>query len=327
MPCEISIIVPVYKVEPYLKKCINSILAQTFKDFELILVNDGSPDCCGEICDDFALSDRRIKVIHKENGGLSSARNAGLKIAQGKFIAFVDSDDLIHFKMYEILHSYALKYSSEIVMCDYLEVSEGEGINSKEPTIRYKEEHYTNIEALNELYGENGVKFVVVWNKLYKRSLFDNLAFEEDRIHEDEFIAHKLLYRSSKVTYLPIQLHFYLQRINSITQSSFNIKHLDFIKAYKERVDFFESIKQFDLQKKAEYCYIPLFFRYYYKAKNEVPNSNKELKKLKSEFCLSLFSFINNPYFIKKEKIGWFIFMVNSNLFDNLVQKRLSNPL
>ncbi|MFF2877278.1 glycosyltransferase family 2 protein [Gottfriedia sp. NPDC057991] len=326
MACEISIIVPAYKVENYLNKCIDSILGQTFKDFELILVNDGSPDHCREICDEYATMDQRVKVIHKENGGLSSARNAGLKIAKGKYIAFVDSDDYIHFKMYEVLYSSAKQNSSDIVICDYLKVKEGEVINSNESNLRYKEEHYTNIEALNELYGNKGVKFVVVWNKLFKRHLFDNLEFEENKIHEDEFIAHQLLYKSSKVTYIPIQLHFYLQRKNSITQAGFCIKQLDFIIAYKERVKFFMKINQYDLQKKAEYCYIPLFFKYYYKAKNEVPNSNKELKRLKSEFCLSLFSFLKNPYFIKKEKIGWFIFTINSSLFENLVQKRLSNP-
>ncbi|ODG92006.1 MULTISPECIES: glycosyltransferase [Bacillaceae] len=325
MACEISIIVPVYKVENYLNKCIDSILGQTFKDFELILVNDGSPDNCPKICDDYASTDQRVKVIHKENGGLSSARNAGLKIAKGKYIAFVDSDDFIHLKMYEVLHSNAKQYSSDIVICDYLKVNEGDVLNSDEPNLRYKEEHYTNIEALNELYGNKGVKFVVVWNKLFKKHLFDNLEFEENKIHEDEFIAHQLLYKSSKITYIPIQLHFYLQRKNSITQAEFCIKHLDFIKAYKERVNFFMTINQFDLQKKAEYSYIPLFFRYYYKAKNEVPNSREELKRLKSEFCFSLFSFIKNPYFIKKEKIGWFIFVINTSLFDSLVQKRLRN--
>ncbi|PEL07024.1 glycosyltransferase [Bacillus sp. AFS017336] len=327
MACEISIIVPVYKVEKYLNKCIDSILGQTFKNFELILVNDGSPDNCKKICDDYIRIDQRIKVIHKENGGLSSARNAGLKIAKGKYIAFVDSDDFIDYNMYEILHSNALEHSSDIVICDFLAVNEGEIINSSKPIIQYKVEHYTNIEALKELYGNKGVKFVVVWNKLYKRDLFDNLEFEENKIHEDEFIAHQLLYKSSKVTYLPIQLHFYLQRKDSITQSGFCIKQLDFIKAYKERVKFFKKINQCELKKKAEYCYIPLFFSYYYKAKSALPNSNGELKKLKSEFCLSLFSFIKNPYFIKKEKIGWLIFMINSDLYDILVQKRLNNFL
>lgn len=326
MACEISIIVPVYKVERYLNKCIDSILGQTFKDFELILVNDGSPDHCGKICDDYAAIDPRVKVIHKENGGLSSARNAGLKIARGKYIAFVDSDDFIHLNMYEILHSNAMKHSADIVICDYLEVNEDEVISSYEINYQFEEEQYTNIEALNALYGNKGVKFVVVWNKLFKRRLFDNLEFEENKIHEDEFIAHQLLYKSSKITYLPLQLHYYIQRKSSITHARFNIKELDFIKSYKERVNFFMAIKQFDLQIKAEYCYIPLFFRYYYKAKNEVPNCGEELKKLKSEFCMSLFSFIKNPYFIKKEKISWLIFLINSNLFDILIHKRLSNP-
>src|SRR5690348_8514297 len=126
---KISIIVPIYDVQKYLFKCIDSILAQTFTDYELILVNDGSPDSCGEICNEFAKKDKRIKVIHKKNGGLSSARNAGLEIAKGEYIGFIDSDDFIHNKMYEILYQNALFHSSDIIICDFLKVNEGEVVN------------------------------------------------------------------------------------------------------------------------------------------------------------------------------------------------------
>lgn len=116
---KISIIVPVYKAEPYLRKCIDSILNQTFKDFELILVDDGSPDRCGEICDEYALKDSRIKIIHKENSGRSSARNVGLDIAQGEYIGFVDSDDWIEPDMYEVLYSKAKIESADIIALNY----------------------------------------------------------------------------------------------------------------------------------------------------------------------------------------------------------------
>ncbi|MFZ3577233.1 glycosyltransferase family 2 protein, partial [Virgibacillus sp. DJP39] len=132
MDYKLSIIVPVYKVEQYLAKCIDSILNQTYKDFELILVNDGSPDNCSDICDSYMKKDNRIKVIHKANGGLSSARNAGIQIARGEYIGFVDSDDFIHRRMYEVLYKNAFKYLSDIVVCDYSQVQEGEKYIEKE---------------------------------------------------------------------------------------------------------------------------------------------------------------------------------------------------
>lgn len=118
----ISIIVPVYKVENYLSKCLDSMICQTYKNIEIILVDDGSPDNSGKICDDYAKKDSRIKVIHKENGGLSDARNAGLKIATGKYIGFVDSDDYISVEMYEKLYNQAKKEDADIACCNYYRV-------------------------------------------------------------------------------------------------------------------------------------------------------------------------------------------------------------
>ena len=321
MSCELSIIVPIFKVESYLNKCIDSILMQSFTDFELILVDDGSPDNCGRICDEYSKLDKRIKVIHKENGGLSSARNAGISNAKGKYIAFVDGDDFIHQKMYEILYKYAIKHSSDIVVCDYLDVYEGEIYDLEYCNLKFEEGNFTNIEALNQLYTNKGVQFVLAWNKLYKRHLFEDLRFEEGKIHEDEFIAHRIIYKSSRVTYLPIKLYFYLQRKDGIIRAPFNINKLDAINAYKARVDFFKEIKQPELQKKAEYSYISLFFLYYFKAKNEVPNSNQVLRILKKDFIISLKSIIKNPYFIKKEKICWLVFAIHSSLFE-LIQNK-----
>lgn len=123
--CEISIIVPVYKVEPYLRKCVDSILAQTFTDFEVILVDDGSPDNSGKICDEYASKDSRVRVIHKKNGGLSSARNAGIDVARGKYLGFVDSDDYIEKDMYELLYDNIVKEQADLSICGIYDVYEG----------------------------------------------------------------------------------------------------------------------------------------------------------------------------------------------------------
>ncbi|SHH68410.1 glycosyltransferase family 2 protein [Clostridium grantii] len=329
---KISIIVPIYKVEAYLQKCIDSILVQTFNDFELILVDDGSPDKCGRICDEYVKKDKRIKVIHKLNGGLSSARNAGIDIAQGKYIGFVDSDDYIHTRMYEVLYNSAVEYLSDIIMCDYSKVSEGQVKELINFNTNSKIEHFTNTQALEQLFTKNGVGFVVAWNKLYRKELFKNLRFAEGRIHEDEFIAHKILYKSTKITYVSIYLYYYLQRNNSIMGSQVRLKKLDFLYALKERTDFFKSIKQEQLQYKAEKTYIWVLIGRYYKTKSELTNVNKELREMKKMFnkVLNLRFLLNNNNFTWKEKLKLLLFKINPVLYNlynktrmNFIEKRI----
>ena len=208
---EISIIVLVYNVEQYLENCIESILNQTFKDFELILVDDGSTDNSGKICDIYEKKDTRIKVIHKNNGGLSSARNTGLDIACGKYIGFVDSDDSIHPKMYEVLYNLIKNHKSDISCCNYkrtydISCKEHEELNLNEVI------EMSNIEAIEKLYDkEIGVRLVIACNKLYCKSLFDKIHYKVGRLHEDEFMAHRILYNSKKITYVDNELYYYLQ--------------------------------------------------------------------------------------------------------------------
>ena len=180
----ISIIVPVYKVEKQLNKCIESILNQTFKDYELILVDDGSPDNCGHICDEYEKKDSRIKVIHKKNGGLSDARNAGLDIALGKYIGFVDSDDIIHPQMYEKLYNCINKSNLDIVQCKFKRFKSIEeiNINISDSELNFKE--YNSQDAIIDLIDNNKIN-VNAWNKLYKRELFQNERYPKGKIHED----------------------------------------------------------------------------------------------------------------------------------------------
>src|SRR5690625_1561660 len=169
MATEISIIVPVYNLEDLLPRCIDSILAQTYTNFELILVNDGSTDGSGEICKKYASGDSRIKVIHKENGGVASSRNAGLLAASGKYIGFVDNDDYIHPYMFEILYQTAVSHSADIVVCDFLKVDEQERIKDDRCPASYQVNHFNSIEASHQLFSEHGVSFVCPWNKLYEK--------------------------------------------------------------------------------------------------------------------------------------------------------------
>lgn len=317
----ISIIVPVYNVEKYLDRCIQSILNQTFKDFELILVDDGSTDNSGFICEKYKEMDNRIVVIHKENGGLSSARNTGLDIAIGKYIGFVDSDDYINENMYEILYNEAIKNNSDVVVSDFEKVCENkEHINYK--LDKYEIENYNNIEALNQLFESKNVIFIVAWNKLYKRQIFNNLRYEEGKIYEDEFIIHKILYESKITTFIDLKLYYYVQRENSITQSKFSVKNLMAIEAMEDRIQFFKKMKKIDLMQKSEVLYIGVFFRSYNKVKENLSEYKKEFKKYKKYFNRNIFNFLENPLFGYKAKIIFLIFSVSPYIYDKYIDSK-----
>jgi glycosyltransferase involved in cell wall biosynthesis len=315
---KISIVVPIYNVEKYIYKCIDSILAQTFTNFELILVNDGSPDNCRGICEEYAEKEKRIKVIHKENGGVSSARNAGIKAATGQYIGFIDSDDFIHEKMYEVLYQNAVRYSSDIVVCDFLKVHEDE-VPEKSCNNDFNLQHYSNIQALNQLYtaapGKSDM-WVYPWNKLYKRWLFNHLRYKEGRIYEDEFIAHKILFNSTKITFVNEKLYYYLQRPNSYIGSNFSTKKFDRVFALKERVDFFRIIHQQYLHDQALKHFMEVFFWYYSKAQSDLKDVQKELKTLKRTLDKSLISLIKNPLIGWKQKVFLVMFVINPFVSD-----------
>lgn len=316
MLIKISVIVPVYNLQDLLPICVGSILSQTFTDFELILVNDGSTDQSGEICDRYAESDSRIIVIHKENGGTSTARNAGLKIAQGDYIAFVDNDDYIHPSMLETLYNQNKKHQADIIMCDFQEVCEDYDINKNNVEQDYSPQHYNNIEALEEIYNENRVIFIVPWNKLYKKYLFEGIEYTPGNMHDDESIIHYLLYRSQKTTYLPTKLYYYLQRSDSLINTSFNINRLDVIDVFKNRAMFFKEIKQNELHQKALKDYMGAFFYYYYTAKEQLNNVEPELKNLKRIYNQNIYDLIKNPIISWKQKTMCALFFINPTLFE-----------
>lgn len=229
----ISIIVPVYNVEKYLRKCIDSIIIQTYTNLEIILIDDGSSDNSGNICEEYKKQDSRIHVIHKENGGLSSARNVGIDNATGQFISFVDSDDYLRKDMIEVLYLELKKWDADLCISPmqkvdedgkylFTEQSDVEGLISKE-------------EALRKLaFGWTGFPMVGC-GKLAKLELYKGLYFKEGKIHEDEFMFHHLLDRCDKIIQLKIPYYFYLQRKGSIVNSQISIKRFDCVEAKIER--------------------------------------------------------------------------------------------
>lgn len=311
----LSIIVPIYNVEKYLKKCIKSILSQTYTNFELILVDDGSLDNCGAICDDYSKVDSRIQVIHKKNGGLSSARNAGLKIAVGEYVAFVDSDDWIEKNMYEKLFTEAKKNNGDIVQCKFLRTyKEDKKVNiDKSNNIHI----ISNLEALNNLYNERYIETVVIWNKIYKRTLFDNITFPEGKIHEDEFTTHKLLYKANKVILIDEKLYYYRQTPNSIMNTKFNIKRLDRLEAIRQRMNFFKQIINEDLYNKTLKKYEYILKKDYFICKSSL-NNKDILKKIRIEYRNVFFKYILSNKIRVKEKIMSVIFFISPSAYKGI---------
>lgn len=247
----ISIIVPVYNVEKYLRRCIDSILAQTYSNLEIILVDDGSPDGSGLICDEYAVLDPRVTVIHKENGGLSDARNAGLDVATGEYVGFVDSDDYIHPQMYEKLLSAIQSTGSNISLCSYVYVDEETGAVDESYCVMnpIKTAVLSRMQALEKInaYQPNSFFYVTAWNKLYERKLFSNLRFVNGKIHEDEFSVHHLFNLAGKIATIEDVLYYYVQRNGSIMNSRMTKKSLDIIDALMDRYEFYLSIERKDL--------------------------------------------------------------------------------
>lgn len=233
---KISIIVPVYKVEKYLERCIKSILMQSYQNYELILVDDGSPDNCGNICDEFSKIDTRIKVIHKKNGGLSSARNAGLEIAKGDYIGFVDSDDWITSDMFEHLVELVETYRCEIASCSYT-FSNG-NVDINQPTITINK--YDKKEAL-KLYLKTGMSSRIadypVWIKLYKKELFRDIKFPENQLYEDVATNFELIQNVSSYVKSNKICYYYYQESNSITRGGFKHKDMDLFKVGDKLVE------------------------------------------------------------------------------------------
>ena len=270
----ISIIVPIYNVERYLEKCIESILTQTYTNLELILVDDGSPDRCPVICDEFAKKDNRIVVIHKKNGGLSDARNAGLDIAQGKFIGFVDGDDYIDPQMYEILFDALFKNDADMSICNYVKVNEQyELITEKNNILPIKDACISPDEFMHGYTGKYGWFYVIACNKLYRKKLFDKCRYPIGKQHEDAFLIHHIVYNCRKIACIKAPLYYYVEREGSI-MSKKNIKNMDLCEALIDQYFYAHKHKRCILK---EYAVRRLSFEMEKWA--EISDNNVDIKK------------------------------------------------
>ena len=318
----ISVIIPIYNVEKYLKKCIESVINQTYKNLEIILVNDGSTDNSKNIIDKYSLIDNRIKIINKKNGGLSDARNAGIEIAKGEYITFLDSDDWIELDMYEKLYKYIKQENADIVQCSYQEVYNEEIYNQK---IKAEIKIISGKDSLYNLYGEHNVKTVVVWNKLYKIELFNDIRFPKGKYHEDEFTTYKVLYKANKIVDCNLPLVYYRQRKGSIMNSKFNIKRLDTLEAFNQRLFFYREKNLIELQQitlNKILIYTKLF---YIKIKDsDIDNKDEILKVLRQSIKKDYILFMKNKYVSLKQKILLTIFVLNKGIFYQVYKNKVN---
>ena len=238
---EISIIVPVYRAEKYLNACVDSILNQTYSDFELVLIEDGSPDQSGAICDEYAQKDDRVRVIHQPNQGQAAARNHALPMTQGKWLCYVDSDDAIHPQMLEHLHRAAEKSGAGISMCQFLEAPE-----PPEDYEQSAEFSYTLLtmdeKTLTELHDRDQYPGWVACAKLIRRELVEGYPFHTGRVYEDNEAVTRWLLPAKTLAMLPTQLYFYRTNPESTTKSQFSLKRLDYLWALESMISYFQSV-------------------------------------------------------------------------------------
>ena len=235
---QISVIVPVYKVEKYLHECVDSILAQTFRDFELILVDDGSPDNCGAICDEFAAKDPRFRVFHIPNGGVSHARNVGLDAARGEYITFIDSDDLVDCRYLEILEK-AVKNGVDVAVCRHREFADGDILSAWEGET--SRQVFDAENALIHLYEGCLTVPVNACCKLLRRELIGSTRFPLGKIHEDQAFTPYILYRAKKIVSCDAVLYHYRVNPASITRNTFSLRRYDDLWAIENCIRFFQE--------------------------------------------------------------------------------------
>ena len=309
----ISVIVPVYKAEAYLERCVNSIINQTYKNLEIFLVDDGSPDNCGQICDEYAKADSRIRVIHKQNGGQSSARNAALDVMTGDYVGFVDSDDWIEPSMYERLMSLVQEFGAEIsvcgVQCDW---SNGKTVfyNDEYPACQ-EVEHWNKIDALRELTLSKKITNAP-WNKLFESRIFDGIRMREGWVYEDFEIMPKCVERADNIVYDPTPLYHYIMTDESTTRGTFQKRRFVEADVSREIVEHYKKnypeLTGYVIARHVEICLVLIHASA--KAK-EFADLRKELinevKRIKASV---FFNFLN-----KKTKIKYLLFKLNVKLY------------
>lgn len=309
----ISVIIPVYNVERYLTKCIDSVIKQTYTNLEILLINDGSTDNSPKICEEYKNKDRRIKVIHKQNGGLSDARNVGIENAQGKYITFIDSDDDIEVDYIKYLYNLIEKYNTHMSIAAYTVVSKDKKINIGQG---YEEEKVLDEKkCLERLLCEQGLS-VSACAKLYEKSLFENIKFPKGKLCEDNGTTYKLIMKCNKIAYGSKSVYNYYKRENSIMTSTFNMKKLDLIELTDKMCDDIESKYpelKFSTDKKRIVSRFSILRQMLVGKLNE--EQKTALKEIKKYIKTRKWQILKNPKIDKRDKIALISLMFGDKFF------------
>lgn len=294
----ISVVVPIYGVEKYLASCVESICRQTYHNLEILLIDDGSPDRSGEIADELAKKDTRIHVIHKENGGLSDARNAGIDAATGEYITFVDSDDTIHPDMLKNLFAVLHQEKSDIACCRYVEHYEDEEILLRDIVLD-PVQTLDSTQALKRLFVAASAQEVVACCKLYRKTLFSaDIRFPKGKLHEDNFTTYRLYARASKISFLEQEMYFYLQRKGSIT-GQFKLKRLEALEAAQAALRYVKE-NGLPLIREVEYYLLRTNLSLIEQMILEGLETHPARKTLEKSLFNREYRLFTNPYFTKK---------------------------
>lgn len=310
----ISVVVPIFNVEKYLERCVQSIRCQTYSNIEIILVDDGSTDCSGNICDFYKNQDKRIKVIHKQNGGLSDARNVGIKLAQGEYLTCVDSDDFISTLFVENLWRAVKEGHCDIATSWFVEFYEGD-IIPKSEKVECKDIQVIDRERFYErLLYQKGVE-VSAWGKLYKSELFQNIEYPKGKLYEDIPTTYLLIEKVTNIAVIPNIDYFYFQRKNSIAQSQFSIKKMDAI-YYMNNFKNFITINYPSLKRAAECRYFSTLCNILFQIQDaEFVQQKKELWNEVKKYRVSV---LTNHKARKKSRLAAFISFFGYKLMKNI---------
>lgn len=313
----ISVVIPVYRVEQYLRRCVDSVLAQTYTQIEVILVDDGSPDGCPAICDAYAREDGRVRVIHQKNAGLSGARNRGIEAAEGEWLAFVDSDDYLAPEFLERLYRACVDTDSEMSVCRW------EYVKGEQPIPECGSgavRTYSGREMLANLYRPDGAYFVVAWNKLYRRELFQDIRYPLGRIHEDEATTYRVYARVNRAAYVDSSLYGYFVTPTSITRG-FNPKRMDWVYAVAERMDFFEKRGYRELMEPGLRAFADGSIDIYFGLRDHLPGSEKQQQEIRAFVRQGLKRV--HPYgrFPLRTEIGYRLFLACPLIYRKLLNR------
>lgn len=318
----ISVIIPSYNVEKYIGKCIESVINQTYLEIEIIIINDGSTDNTLSVCQEYALKDKRIKIINQDNKGIAEARNIGIAHANGEYICWIDSDDYMDKNIIKILYSLIKDYSVDLAICDYIK-----GTDEKYEFKYSKDDrvHLLNREkALAKIYENNHSSFIMnaSWAKLIKKQLYTDIKYPSQLLFEDIYMSHKLIARCHSIAYVESPLYYYYQRDTSILGKSFNEKKLHYLIALKERISFFNDLNLKNIEELALKHYLHSLIWEFSRAKDILKNKelvNKIVKEYRKYYRFGIF----NEKYKHETKLYMLLFYISPYLTD-LIDKMKS---